>query len=165
MSGQRAYTIRKPSIDDADCAAEVHNRGWREAYANLLPEEFYDEAALERRKRGWRRLIERDDPSKRLYIAEADGEIVGVGLAGTSLDERPVRDLQLYTLYVISSYYGTGVGQTLLDAVIGQEGAQLWVAKDNPRAQAFYRRNGFTMDGAEKVDADANNLVEVRYVR
>lgn len=165
MSEQRAFTIRKPSIDDAYGAAEVHNRGWREAYADLLPEEFYNEAALERRKRGWRRLIERDDPSKRVYIAESEGEIVGVGLAGKSLDEHPVRELQLYTLYVISPYYGTGVGQMLLDAAIGQEGAQLWVARDNPRAQTFYRRNGFTMDGSEKVDADANNLVEVRFIR
>lgn len=142
-----------------------HNRGWREAYADLLPEEFYDETALERRKRVWRRLIERDDPSKRLFVAESDGEIVGVGFAGKSRDDRPARDLELYTLYVISSYFGTGVGQMLLDAVIGKEGAQLWVAKDNPRAQAFYRRNGFIMDGAEKVDAGANNLVEVRFVR
>lgn len=165
MSTRRVFTIRHPGIDDVDGAAEVQNRGWREAYGHLLPEEFYDHGALDRRRTVWRRLVERPERSGRLFVAESGGEIVGVALAGASLDEHPVRELQLYSLYVISPYYGSGVGQALLDTVIGGEAAQLWVARDNPRAHAFYRRNGFTPDGAQKVDADLNDLVEVRLVR
>ncbi|GAA1639494.1 GNAT family N-acetyltransferase [Georgenia ruanii] len=163
MSG--TFAIREPSVDDADGVAEVHNRGWREAYGQLLPEEFYDDAALQRRKKSWRSLLGQGEPSLRLFVGEAEGRIVGVGLAGKSREQNPARDLELRTLYVISPYYGSGVAQALLDAAIGQERAQLWVARDNPRAQAFYRRNGFTMDGAEKVDKDIDNLVEVRFVR
>jgi GNAT superfamily N-acetyltransferase len=159
------FTIRVPNLDDADGAAEVHNRGWRETYARLLPAEFYDGSALFRRQRLWRRLIEQADSSRRLYVGESDGAIVGVALAGSSLGERPARDLELYMLYVISPFHGTGVGQALLDAVVGQEHAQLWVAQDNPRAHAFYRRNGFAPDGAKKVDRELNDLAEVRFVR
>ncbi|MCS6582511.1 GNAT family N-acetyltransferase [Curtobacterium citreum] len=39
--------------------------------------------------------------------------------------------------------------QALLDTVLADRPASLWVAADNPRAHAFYRRNGFTPDGAE----------------
>lgn len=157
--------VRRPTQADADAMAEVHNRGWREAYAHLLPESFYDEAALERRRHMWRRVIERADGGSRLALGESGGTVVGVALAGTSLGEEPVRDLELYTLYVVAEHYGTGVGQALLDTVLGRDGAQLWVARDNPRARAFYRRNGFVPDGAEKVDTSANDLVEVRLVR
>ncbi|MCB5275771.1 hypothetical protein BJG92_03324 [Arthrobacter sp. SO5] len=40
----------------------------------------------------------------------------------------------------------------------------LWVAKDNPRAVAFYRRNGFEFDGAEQTDP-APKIVDARMVR
>ncbi len=53
----------------------------------------------------------------------------------------------------------------MLDAVIDDGPALLWVAKDNPRAQAFYRRNGFTPDGTEIVDQDVPTFVECRMVR
>ncbi|PZE62480.1 GNAT family N-acetyltransferase [Curtobacterium sp. MCLR17_044] len=39
--------------------------------------------------------------------------------------------------------------QALLDTVLADRPASLWVAADNLRAHAFYRRNGFTPDGAE----------------
>ncbi|WP_439688481.1 GNAT family N-acetyltransferase [Curtobacterium sp. SP.BCp] len=51
-------------------------------------------------------------------------------------------------LYVLARAHGSGAGQALLDAALGHRSASLWVAEDNPRAQAFYRRNGFTVDGA-----------------
>jgi RimJ/RimL family protein N-acetyltransferase len=38
------------------------------------------------------------------------------------------------------------------------------VLADNPRAQAFYRRNGFAPDGSEKFD-EQWEVTEVRFVR
>ncbi|MCT1603050.1 hypothetical protein M3E18_12115 [Kocuria sp. p3-SID1433] len=52
-----------------------------------------------------------------------------------------------------------------LDAVVGSEPCQLWVARDNRRAQAFYRRNGFVPDGAEKQEDRAGDLWVMRLVR
>jgi len=39
------------------------------------------------------------------------------------------------------------------------------MAQDNPRARAFYARNGFTPDGARKVEPSWEDLTEVRLVR
>lgn len=61
----------------------------------------------------------------------------------------------------------TGVpvsGQRLLDAAIGDRDAFLWVFRDNPRAPAFYVRNGFAPDGAERVEKFFGP-VEIRMVR
>ena len=41
-----------------------------------------------------------------------------------------------------------------MDAVIGDGGAYLWLATDNARARAFYRKHGFELDGAEQFDTE-----------
>lgn len=90
----------------------------------------------------------------------------------------PARELS--TLYVLRSHHGTGAGQALLDATIGAVAppapgsppapapapapVSLWVAEQNPRALAFYRRNGFRRDGAEKQDPGAPAITDVRMV-
>ncbi|MEP7765155.1 hypothetical protein [Sanguibacter sp. 25GB23B1] len=43
--------------------------------------------------------------------------------------------------------------------------AMLWVAKQNPRAVAFYRRNRFELDGAEQIDPGAPMITDARMVR
>lgn len=41
----------------------------------------------------------------------------------------------------------------------------LWVAKENPRAAAFYLRNGFRFDGVEHVDPHAPSITDARMLR
>ncbi|KRE31182.1 GNAT family N-acetyltransferase [Agromyces sp. Soil535] len=99
-----------------------------------------------------------------IWVAEVDGEVVG--FASTSRGNEPdaPRELQLETLYVLDGHHGTGVGQGLLEAALGEEPAYLWALDDNPRAHAFYRRNGFELDGGEQFD-DRWEVTEVRFVR
>lgn len=84
-----------------------------------------------------------------------------VGLEG----EKPPRDRQLYAIYVSASHYGAGVGQALLDEALPGGPAILWVAKQNTRATAFYRRNGFRFDGTEQSDPYAPAITDARMVR
>ena len=88
--------------------------------------------------------------------------------AGASRDEDaacPVSG-ELYAIYVLAAHYGSGAGQALLDAAIGRAAASLWVLEDNPRARAFYERNGFRADGTVKDDDRWGEPVrEVRLVR
>ena len=99
-----------------------------------------------------------------IWVAEVDGEIVGWANTSTGRDADRPRDLELEGLYVLDAHHGTGVGQALLDAAVGDRPAYLWVLADNPRARAFYRRNGFEPDGTEKVDEEWE-VTEVRLVR
>lgn len=72
-------------------------------------------------------------------------------------------DAQLYLIYLLQSAQGSGAGQALLDAVIDPaETTSLWVADPNPRAQAFYRRNYFHVDGDIK---EVDGVREIRMVR
>jgi ribosomal protein S18 acetylase RimI-like enzyme len=162
------FEVVVPCLADAEELAWVHVRAWREAYGGLLPERFYDDAARERCRVMWSGLLAGEDAGQRVRVARRQGRIVGFvrhGPAAEHHGHQPQRDEQLYALYVLSSCYGHGVGQALLDQALGGRPAQLWVAKDNARARRFYARNGFAADGTEQVDPDLDGLVEMRMVR
>lgn len=155
------FTIRKAQAADAQAFSECHFACWGEAYSDLWSEQRfaqYDQAALveERRK-----AIESGEFTH--YVAELDGEIIGISIAGPTRDQdTPIKD-ELYAIYVRSAHQGSGVSTELLQAVIGEGPATLWVYRDNPRASAFYINRGFIPDGAERVDP--SGILEIRFSR
>jgi predicted GNAT family N-acyltransferase len=99
----------------------------------------------------------------RVAVAERDGELVGIAMSGPPLDAAAAWARQLYVLYVYAVDHGTDAGPSLLEAVLDpEESAALWVADPNPRAQAFYRKHGFVVDGTVQVE---NGVREIRMVR
>jgi GNAT superfamily N-acetyltransferase len=154
-------TVRPAVPDDADRILTIRNTGWREAYAHLLSAEFL--AGLSADAEGLRRGITRGHLT--IVVAELDGEAVGYALAGPSDEEGAPRDWCLRHLYQYSRAHGSGTGQALFDAVVGDRPAYLWTAEDNPRAISFYRRNGFVPDGTRKTAPDWEDLAEIRMVR
>lgn len=151
--------VRPAEPEEAAVVAELQRTGWREAYAHLLSPGFL--ANLPVHAEFFRDVLER---GANLRVAELDGDVVGYALAGAAPEGDP-RDLQLWHLYQLSRAHGSGTGQALLDAVLGDRPAQLWTAEDNPRANAFYVRNGFRPDGARKVEEAWEGLVAIRMVR
>ncbi|MGC5165961.1 GNAT family N-acetyltransferase [Luteimicrobium sp. DT211] len=158
--------LRAATTDDADRLGAVHYTSFVETYTGLASSEFWDRASAERSAAGWRRWL---DGGVEATVAEVDGAIVGLAVAGASKEtggHAAVRDLELSNLYVLAAHHGTGVGQALLDAVLPPATpAQLWVAEGNPRAVRFYRRNGFEPDGATDDGATFGGIAAVRLVR
>ena len=162
------FTLRKPALADAPRIAELHVAAWREAYSELLPEDFFTAGHVRARHDMWTHILGNPHPEWDLRIAESSDQIIGFAFCGPSFgsfgQDLP-RGRQLFSLYVAAAHYGTGAGQALLDATAGDSPALLWVAKENPRAVAFYRRNGFVFDGAEQADAGAPGILDARMVR
>ena len=154
--------IRPMTIADAEAGARCHRDCWEEAYRGLVPDAALDHAlSLDAdRVERWRTFAEHD-PARLLAVEAAD--IVGFAAPAASQDDD--LDLrQLCAIYVRRSHWGSGLGQRLIDAAIGDADAFLWVLRDNPRARAFYTRNGFRPDGVEKYDPFFD-AVEIRMVR
>lgn len=162
---QPRFQLVTPTMEDVEGLAAVHVHGWRAAYGQVLSERFYDDTALESRRHSWARLLESPQPDQLVRAAVADGHVIGFSFVGPSRDESPARDMELYSLYVLSAWYGSGVAAALLETSLGEQPAQLWVAQQNPRAIAFYRKHRFDLDGVEKVESRLDDLVEVRMVR
>lgn len=98
------------------------------------------------------------------------GEVAGFANSGKSVGPDAERGVPaarplLFAIYLLARAHGTGAGQALHDAVVGQAPAQLWVLRGNGRASAFYLRNGFRFDEFEHTDPADSNLVELRMVR
>jgi GNAT superfamily N-acetyltransferase len=105
----------------------------------------------------------------RQFVEDLHGELVGfagsIPAASGTPDGSSDAQAELWGIYLLRAHHGSGLGQQLLDATIGTEPAALWVAEANPRAQAFYRRNGFEFTGAAEPIEDWEGIIEVRMAR
>ena len=138
--------VRTAIVSDAHGIAVVHVEAWREAYAHLLPAQVLANLSVAQRAARWAERIAAPTPT--VWVAEDSGVIVGWATSSSGHAPDAPRDLELDGIYVRASHHGSGAGQALLDAAIDSSPAFLWVASDNPRAWAFYARNGFVADGA-----------------
>jgi GNAT superfamily N-acetyltransferase len=159
------FTVRAARLEDAAPMAHMHMQSWRETYRGVMPDRVLDDPELvATRERFWTEVLgDERFRAARAAVAERDGAIIGVALAGPPTDAAASVVTHLYVLYVLASEHGRGVGSALLDAVVEpDEPATLWVADPNPRAQAFYRKHGFLPDGEVQVD---DGVHEIRMVR
>ncbi|SDS67706.1 GNAT family N-acetyltransferase [Paraoerskovia marina] len=164
-------TVRGAHVRDAEGMGAVHHASWLETYGPLLPDDFWATRSVADRVELWTRLLSTPDPDHRIAVAVDGDQVVGIALSaaprvGAHGAAPAVRDRELSTLYLLAAHHGTGVGRSLLESVLDpSEPAQLWVAEQNPRAVAFYRRNGFVPDGARSTNERFAGLAEIRLVR
>lgn len=167
-----AWTIRPVREEDVAAVARLHVAVWQAAYRGLLPDGFLDAQSVERRERMWQGAVGRDDPP--VLVAEMAGRIIGFIWCG------PVRDAdaqgtttgEVYAIYVAPDAWGSGVSAALMTeglaglAALGYAEVMLWVLRGNARAIRFYTRQGFTPDGAAKIEQHGDvTFDEVRYRR
>jgi ribosomal protein S18 acetylase RimI-like enzyme len=160
-------TVRIATADDAPAIAQVHVQTWRETYTGKLADDVIEGRPIPERAAALARLLAGESAlgPQTLWVAEREGAIVGFAWAGACRDADRGDTTELYSINVLRAHLGSGAGQQLLDAAIGDEPASLWVLEDNPRARAFYERNGFVADGAEKDDERLGGAHEIRMVR
>ncbi|MGH2938550.1 MAG: GNAT family N-acetyltransferase [Solirubrobacterales bacterium] len=153
--------LREARRGDELAVAGVHVRSWQEAYRGLMPDEYLD--ALDPRDRAARYTFESGDPAAPttvLAVGEEGGEEVLLGFTTFC----PSRDAdapgvgEVVALYVDPDRHRRGVGRLLMAEArrrLGEAGfteALLWVLDGNDRAASFYEREGWTPDGATRVE-------------
>ncbi len=95
------------------------------------------------------------------YLAEMDGQVVGMARGEAHHDEPDIR--YLFAMYVSPSARGTGVATLLVDTVSawaaanGGDALHLYVSVRAERARAFYSKIGFVQSGhCVAMDRDAS---------
>ena len=141
--------------------ARVHWQAWHEAYTGLIRQDFLDEWTLEactRRAFRW---------TDGTLVAKDGDRVVGFVCFGDRGEEAPGVG-EIFALYILAEYYGTGLGQMLLhaglDTLRGYQQVCLWVLKGNLRAIRFYEKCGFRFDGSEMLST-AVGAWEQRMIR
>lgn len=128
--------------------AECHIACWREAYRGKVSDHVLDGFDVDKLAARWDGF--RVGPTH-IRVAVEHDSVVGFANAGPT-----ETGLHLYSLYVRRPYYGTGLADELITAVTADGPCTLWVLEDNPRAHAFYRRQGFVFDETSQWDPIIN---------
>ena len=125
--------------------AYVHWKAWQEAYPGLVSPAYLEKLGLEKCEEiAFRRpentLVAKDGEQVLGFVCYGGGDDPDTG--------------EIFALYVLAAYYGTGLGTRLMDAGLERlrdcPEVRLWVLQGNARAIRFYEKCGFRPDGAEK---------------
>lgn len=163
---QSDIVVRPVRDVDAEALGRVHATTWHETYDHLISAAALERISPKRLAELWVHWAAQGE-DHRMFAALVDGEIVGFSGSGPARDADAPRGRELYFIYLLDAWHGTGIGQQLFDAVVEpDEPLYLWVAEDNPRAHRFYTRNGFALDGAGQQEPFlGETITEVRFVR
>jgi ribosomal protein S18 acetylase RimI-like enzyme len=123
-----------------------------------------------------------DDPDRVVLAAYDDGAIIGycMLIRGVPDDDTDVQravgvrpSVELSKMYVLPHNHGSGVSSALMEAALGRAAAMaaksvwLGVNQQNLRAQRFYAKHGFTINGTKTFHLGSrleNDYVMVRLV-
>lgn len=149
--------LRRGTVDDAGPLASFATRAFSDTYASFnTPENMQAYLAASFGVPQQRREL--SDPRMITVLAERDRELVG--FAQVKAGDPPAcvaatRTAEVYRFYVDRSAHGTGVAQRMMrgakDAARELGATHLWLGvwERNPRAIAFYGKEGFTPVGQQ----------------
>jgi GNAT superfamily N-acetyltransferase len=162
MASSAEPAVRDAERGDVAAICRFGEAHIRPHYAPLIGAEAADEQV----RRWWNEAHLGAAVARGLVVvAEADGQILGVGQRG-----RSGADHVVYKLYVQPGHRGRGLGPQLLAAITTQlpaDADRLYVEHfvANERAGAFYEREGFTVERIEPSPTDDPALGIVWRVR
>ncbi|MCU1538800.1 MAG: hypothetical protein JWP82_3151 [Humibacillus sp.] len=160
------WVVRPLEPGDCDELGRVHLAVWRDAYAGILPADYLAGLSDERCAQRWHETAARppEAPGHTLVVLGHDGAVHGFGSAGPTRDEDAPTAWELYAVNLAASARGSGLADRLLDDLLGERDATLWVVEANARARAFYARRGFVDEGG-RAEHPATGTPEIRMVR
>jgi len=159
--------IRQYRDNDVLQIGAVHAASRRAAYAELVAPDALARVTPQTQAEEWRRrLTDAPYPRSMLVVEHPEDHRVAGFVLGSELGTVAT----LHAIHVVPELHGSGAGQLLHDHMVAEfrawncSTAQLWVLEGNARAEAFYRRNGWALDGGRDTNDIGGALVPiVRY--
>ena len=145
----------KPMETDEEIKGKafVHWKCWQETYPGLVSQEYLSKLTLGKCEE--KAFLWRDN----ILVAKEGERVIGFVGFGDHGPEEPDMG-EVFALYVLPEYHGTGVGRQLMDAALEKLASYphicLWLVKGNARALRFYEKCGFHLTGEEKFTASVS---------
>ena len=108
------------------------------------------------------------DPQRAILTAERDGRIIGYAMLVRDASDDTV---ELSKIYVLPDYHGGAVSKALMDLTLataaqwGLRRVWLGVNQGNQRAQRFYAKSGFSINGTRTFQVGARREDDYIMVR
>ncbi len=156
-------TIKKMETDsEIKGKAFVHWRSWHDAYRGIVDDSYLEKLTLEKCEEMAYRWTEN------IIVAKDGDRVVGFAGYGTSRDDDLDGAGEIFAIYILSDYYGHGVGYRLMKEAVARledhDRIAVWVLKENERAIRFYERFGYRFDGREETVTLGAPATEVRMI-
>lgn len=151
--------VRRAESKDASAIARIGREGFTLAHRDAFHPDDLDTIlnSTYSRKAVMKEILDRQ---KRLFVAEIDGEVVGIVRlrpAASPVNLPAHHPVELTWMYLSPRTIGSGVGSALMSRAIEQAQADgvdiLWLTvwTSNQRAIPFYKRWGFRVAGMHAV--------------
>lgn len=144
-------TITKASLADVDQLQTIGRQTFSETFsasntaadmAAYLAEGFSTDKLT----------AELSNPDSKIYFARLDGVVIGylkLNIGASQTESTGEKSLEIERIYVLNAFHGQTIGQLLYEKAmqiarqLAVESVWLGVWEHNPRAIAFYKKNGF----------------------
>ena len=150
------WTIRPAGPDDVAALSLVGGATFLESFAGMIQgKAIVEHCARQHSGQAYRAYI---DKGAQIWIAETQtGAPIGYAmLTAPDLPGAGAGDIELKRIYLLSRFHSGGLGaalmQTAITGSVGFERLVLGAAHDNARANAFYRKHGFTQINERRFD-------------
>ena len=145
--------IRQATAEDAGKLSSIIVSSWQSAYQQLIDNVYLTRLP----KESWVATLRPWLESGRMYglMAMEAEKAVGCVIYGRGRDESHADWGEIVALYLLPEAIGKGIGHALLNHALeelhadGYVRVYLWSIDGNLQAEEFYRRHGFTPDGAQ----------------
>lgn len=156
-------TIKDMKTDDEiKGKAYVHYKCWHDSYKGIIDDAYLDTMTLQKCEDTafkWR---------DNLIVAKDGDRVIGFSGYGNCEDDDLHDAGEVFAIYVLSEYHGTGVGQLLMNEAVSRLGDHsrivVHVLKENGRAISFYKKLGFLPDGTEQELTFGSPVVVIRMI-
>lgn len=156
------FSIRKMKKKDIAQVQDVAIKSWHATYEGIIPLEIQDNFLKSAYSD---KMMKRRLKNTHIFIAEAEGKVVGFANYSPVSDDGKV---ELAALYLYPAYQGKGIGTALLTASIEKlkdvKEINLSVEKNNRKGAAFYEAKGFKVTSEFDDNFDGHILKTVRMV-
>lgn len=150
------WTIRPAGPGDAAALSLIGGATFLESFADMIDgKAIVEHCARQHSVQAYQAYF---DKGARIWIAETQtGASIGYAmLTDPDLPGATAGDVELKRIYLLSRFHGGGLGAALLQtAIAGSAGFArlvLGAARDNARANAFYRKHGFSQINERQFD-------------
>ena len=153
--------IRRAQQSDLAPIAALHAESWRDAYSDVLPEQYLTDQLAVDLQRHWRSVEIRPDDV--VLVAEDDGII---GFIAIWCRFEPFID----NIHVKPSERSRRIGSALMKSAVsrliraGHRTAYLWVVESNQRAIHFYQKLGGVCTDRELKNLFGHRVPNVKMV-
>jgi GNAT superfamily N-acetyltransferase len=138
---------RDANPSDVEAIAALHTENWIDTYRGILSDEYLDDGLLDERRKVWAQRFNAPEKSQWIVLAEEKRSLIGFACVYGAYDAE--QGTLLENLHVSKRYRGTGLGVSLVRAVVRwsienhpDSGVHLWALAQNTSARRFYERLG-----------------------